>query len=153
MSKEYLTKEKYKELEIELVELETKKRKEVAERLEHARSLGDLSENAEYHDARNQQAEVETRIENIKDILKNAEIVKPHHSDIVEVGSTVTISKIGDKTKTTYHIVGSEEVDIDQNKVSHQSPLGSAMLDKKKGDTFSFKTPKGEVDYKIVNID
>jgi transcription elongation factor GreA len=151
--KEYITKEKYEELEKELHELETVKRKEVAEHLEYARSMGDLSENAEYHDARNEQAEIETRIEKIREILKYAEILKPGvSSDVAVVGSAVTISKKGEKDSITYHIVGGEEVDADSYRVSHQSPLGSAMLGKKKGESFILQTPKGSVQYSIVDI-
>ncbi len=150
--KEYLTKEKYVELEKELHELEKVKRKEIAERLEYARSLGDLSENAEYHDARSEQAEVESRIEKIYEVLKHAEIVTHHKSDIVIVGSVVTTAKVGSKDETTYTVVGSEEVDPDTNKISHQSPLGSSMIGKKVGDKFHFKTPKGSVEYKITGI-
>ena len=96
-SKHYLTKEKLEELKEELVLLKTKKRKEIAEDLEYARALGDLSENAEYHAAREMQANVEDRINKIEDILKNAEIVTFQHSESVNMGSTVTIQKISDK--------------------------------------------------------
>jgi transcription elongation factor GreA len=150
--KEYLTKEKYEQLQAELHELETVKRKEIAEHLEYARSLGDLSENAEYHDARTDQAEIESRIEQIHYYLKNAEIIKPHHSEVIEVGSTVTIKKEKESEKITYQIVGTEETDMSAHKISHQSPLGSAMLGKKVGDKFSFKTPKGSVNYVVVSI-
>ena len=150
--KHYLTKEKFEELELELQDLETVKRKEIAEKLEYARSLGDLSENAEYHDARGQQAEIESRINYLTDLLKYAEIFKSHHSDCVEIGSTVTIQKKKEKEKTTYKIVSPEEADISQNKISYESPLGIAMLGKKKKEEFSFKTPKGSVDYIVVDI-
>lgn len=150
--KEYLTKEKYEELKNELHELETVKRKEIAEHLEYARSLGDLSENAEYHDARTAQAEIESRIEQIHYYLKNAEIIKPHHSEVVEVGSTVTIKKEKESENSTYQIVGTEETDMGANKISHQSPLGHALLGKKVGEKFSFKTPKGSVNYVVVSI-
>jgi transcription elongation factor GreA len=150
--KEYLTKEKYEQLQAELHELETVKRKEIAEHLEYARSLGDLSENAEYHDARTAQAEIESRIEQIHYYLKNAEIIKPHHSEIIEVGSSVKIKKEKESEATVYQIVGTEETDMASNKISHQSPMGSAMLGKKVGDNFSFKTPKGNVNYVVVSI-
>ncbi len=150
--KEYLTKEKYEDLKNELHELETVKRKEIAEHLEYARSLGDLSENAEYHDARTAQAEIESRIEQIQYYLKNAEIIKPHHSEVVEVGSTVTIKKEKESENSTYQIVGTEETDMGANKISHQSPLGHALLGKKVGEKFSFKTPKGSVNYVVVSI-
>lgn len=150
--KEYLTKEKYEDLKNELHELETIKRKEIAEHLEYARSLGDLSENAEYHDARTAQAEIESRIEQIHYYLKNAEIIKLHHSENIEVGSTVTIKKEKESENSTYQIVGTEETDMGANKISHQSPLGHALLGKKVGDKFSFKTPKGSVNYIVVSI-
>jgi transcription elongation factor GreA len=152
MDKQYLTKEKFEELKEELHVLETVKRKEVAEKLEYARSLGDLSENAEYHDARNTQGEVESRITYLTELLKRAEIVKKHKTDIVEVGSTVTIQKKSDKEKSAYQLVNSEETDIMENKISYESPLGAAMLGKKKKEEFSFETPRGVVDYIVVDI-
>jgi transcription elongation factor GreA len=150
--KEYLSKEKYEELKKELQELQTVKRKEVAERLEYARSLGDLSENAEYHAARDEQGEVEARIEELDNLLKHAEIIKHRKSDTVEVGSTVTLKKDGDNTKIEYLIVGQEESDLAAGKISYQSPLGSAILGKTKKDKFSFETPKGDVNYTIVDV-
>lgn len=152
MEKEYLTQEKFKELQEELHELKTVRRKEVAEHLEHARSLGDLSENAEYHEAREEQAQTEARILQIESILKNAEIVKHTKGDTVEVGSQVTIQKEGDSAKQVFTLVGSEEADITLSKISHHSPLGSALFGKKKGDTFEFQSPRGTVKYKIVDV-
>jgi transcription elongation factor GreA len=150
--KEYLSKEKFEELEKELHELKTEKRKEVAERLEYARSLGDLSENAEYHAARDEQGEVERRIEELDNLLKHAEIIKHRKSDVAEVGSTVTLKKEGETAKVVYKIVGSEESDLSAGKISYGSPLGSAILGKKKKDKFSFETPKGDVNYTIVDV-
>jgi transcription elongation factor GreA len=150
--KEYLSKEKFAELEKELQELKTTKRKEVAERLEYARSLGDLSENAEYHAAREEQGEVETRIGELDNLLKHAEIIKHKKTDIAEVGSDVTLKKAGDNTKIVYTIVGQEESDLAGGKISYQSPLGAAILGKKKSEKFSFETPKGKVDYTIVDV-
>jgi len=151
-NKEYITKEKFEQLKEELHELETVKRKQIAEHLEYARSLGDLSENAEYHDARTEQAEIENRIEQIQYILKNAEIIAPHKSDVVEAGSSVKIKREKDGEESVYQIVGSEETDLASGRISHNSPLGSAMLGKKKGDKFSFKTPKGNVNYVVVSL-
>jgi transcription elongation factor GreA len=148
--KEYLTKEKFKELGVELDQLQTVRRKEVAEHLEHARSLGDLSENAEYHEARDEQAKVEARILQLKDVLKNAEIVSKNKSGCVEVGCTITV-KDANGDKFTYQIVGSEEADITKNKISNQSPFGQAMLGKEKGNDFEFQSPKGKVKYTIVD--
>lgn len=147
----YLTPEKFKELEKELDDLKTKKRKEVAYNLEYARSLGDLSENAEYQEAREMQATVEDRIAIIENTLKTAEIVSDHRSDVVSMGSTVTVEKNGGG-KQTFTIVGSEEVNTSLGKISNHSPIGSALVGKKKGDEVSIKTPKGVVSYRIVSV-
>ena len=151
--KQYLTKEKFDELTKELEQLKTVQRKEVAENLEYAKALGDLSENAEYHEAREKQAEIEDRIQKIELILQTAEIMTLHHTEKVSVGSTVSIEKEGESKKKTYKIVGSEEADVASGRISLQSPMGEAMLGKKKGDSFSFKTPKGMVNYKIVGME
>ncbi|MEI6480031.1 MAG: transcription elongation factor GreA [bacterium] len=151
-SKHYLTKEKLEELKTELDFLKKKKRKEIAEDLEYARALGDLSENAEYHAAREMQASVEDRIMKIEEILKNAEIVTFHHSEVIQIGSTVTVQKATDKLERTYTIVGSEEANTAQAKISNISPLGKELMGKKKGDTFKLTTPAGVVDYKIISI-
>lgn len=148
----YLSKEKHKALKAELEKLVTITRKDISEKLSHARSLGDLSENAEYHEARNQQAEIESRVTHLQELLKTAEIVKAHHSDIAEVGSTVTLKNKKTSDKTTYQIVGTEEADIMEKKISVKSPLGSAMIGKTKKDEFSFETPKGKVNYVVVDI-
>lgn len=151
-SGEYLTKEKFEELKQELDNLKSTKRKEIADSLEYAKQLGDLSENAEYQQAREMQATTEERIAKLESILKSAVIVALHHSDKVEIGSTVTVVKEGDKEKKNFKIVGSEEADTLQGKISYVSPLGSALMGKKKGESFSFSTPKGSVNYKIVDI-
>ncbi len=148
----YLTKEKYKELEKELVQLKTVKRKEVAGNLEYARSLGDLSENAEYQEAREIQATIEDRIANIENTLKTAEIVHEMHGDHVTVGSLVSVEKSGGKGVTKFKIVGSDEVNTLEGKISNQSPLGSLLLGKKRGDSVTVQTPKGPIVYKIVAV-
>lgn len=150
--KEYLTQEKYQALVDELDNLKKVKRKEIAESLEFAKALGDLSENAEYHEAREEQATVEDRINKIEHVLKHSEIVALHHSTIVDIGSTVTVKKDGEKTNTVYKIVGSEEANMAEGKISFKSPLGQSMLGKKKGDTFEFSAPKGTFSYKVVDI-
>ena len=152
-TKEYLSKEKFKALTIELEELKTVKRKQIAEELEFAKGLGDLSENAEYHEAREAQATLEDRILQLESILANAEIVAAHHSDHVEVGSVVHVKKAGDKTERVYTLVGSEETDTATGKISFKSPIGQALLGKKKGEEFKFKAPAGEVKYTVVSID
>ncbi len=149
----YITVEKRHELEKELVELQTTKRKEILDALEFAKSLGDLSENAEYHQAREEQGKLEERIASIEEILRNSIILKKHHSTTVEVGSTVVVQKMGEKGKQTFHIVGSEEADYATGKISNHSPLGIALHGKKPGDTAKFTTPKGAIEYKVVSIE
>ncbi|MEK7606071.1 MAG: transcription elongation factor GreA [Patescibacteria group bacterium] len=152
--KSYLSQEKYDELQNELDFLTTKKRTEIAEQLEYARSLGDLSENAEYHQARQMQGEIEARIKYLAGVLKSVEIVKPHHSDTVEVGSTVSIQRKGEDDTKVYHIVGSEEANMAEGRISLNSPLGKAMMGKKKGGIFMFTNPAGKkIEYTLVKID
>lgn len=150
--KEYLTKEKFKELEKELDFLKKIKRREIADNLEYAKSMGDLTENAEYHEAREQQAEVEERINKLEQMLKNAEILSIHHGGAVSIGSTVVVSKSKSNNNATYKIVGSEEADISSGLISNNSPLGIAMIGKKKGDSFEVNTPNGKVSYSIVEV-
>jgi transcription elongation factor GreA len=150
---EQLSKEKYKELVNELDFLKTTRRKEVAEQLEYARSLGDLSENAEYKEARDEQAALEERITEIDNILQHAVVVTAHaNSSKVGVGSTVVVMKKGTKTPQTYHIVSPSEADALKHKISYESPLGHAMMNKKKGDTFVFVSPKGKTEYTIEDL-
>lgn len=151
-NKQYLSKEKFKELSAELETLRTEKRKEVAEKLEFAKSLGDLSENAEYQEARDDQAKIEDRIMNLEAILKSAEIVSHKKGGSIAVGSTVVVAKKGAREKLTFSIVGSEEVDMATGKISNKSPLGEALVGKAKGDEAEFETPNGVVQYKIVDV-
>lgn len=148
----YLSKEKFDEMTTELDHLKTVRRREIAEQLEYARSLGDLSENAEYEEARNLQAATEDRIRQIEDSLAHARIIEHTKGNEVSLGSIVTIQKQGDKEDHTYEIVGSAEANMQERKISHLSPLGSALMEKKKGDTFTFDTPKGAQKYKIIAI-
>ncbi len=147
---EYLTLEKKTLLEDELHSLVSVRRKEIADALEYAKSLGDLSENAEYHQAREDQANCEDRIVHIEQILKNAVIMETHAVGVVSVGSTVTITKKGSKEEKTYAIVGSEEADSVSGKISNESPLGEALLGKKKGDKVTVHAPKGVMEYTVV---
>lgn len=149
---EYLTKEKFEEFKNELNHLKTVRRKEVAENLEHAKGLGDLSENAEYHEARDMQASVEDRIAKLEMILKTASIVSNHDTSVASIGSALTVLKEGDKEKKVIMLVGSEEADMSVGKISIKSPLGSAAQGKKKGESFSFTTPSGTMTYKILEI-
>jgi len=154
--KEYLTKEKFEELTKELDYLKRIKRKEVAEHLEYARSLGDLSENAEYHEAREEQANLEDRILRLENLLKSAKIISSGGGAAaggqVRIGSSVTVHKEKEKETDTYKIVGFEEADMSAGKISVRSPFGQSILGKKSGDVFSFKTPSGIVKYKIISI-
>lgn len=140
----YFTKDKHEELSAELDFLRGTKRKEIADNLEHAKSLGDLSENAEYHEARAQQVNIEERIQKLEEMLKNAVIVSHKRGNTVEIGSTVTVRKKGAKKDQDFIIAGSEDSDITLGKISYSSPLGFALMGKKKGDTTSFKAPSGE---------
>lgn len=149
----YVTSEKRAELEKELVHLQTVKRKEILEALEFAKSLGDLSENAEYHQAREEQGKLEERISSIEYILQNSTLIRKHHTENIQVGSTVTVQKEGSKDKQVFQIVGSEEADFATGKISNNSPLGSALHGKKKGDKATFRTPKGEIVYKVLNVE
>lgn len=152
-AQQYLTSEKLQEFKDELNILTTEKRKQVAENLEYAKKLGDLSENAEYHEARQVQAEVEDRIMRLEHLIKTAKILDTQHGDVTSIGSTVKIQKEGEKEIRTYKIVGSEESNMAEGKVSNLSPLGIALIGKKKGDKFSFSTPKGKVSYSLISIE
>ena len=152
--KEYLTQEKYDELVKELDHLKKVQRKEIAEHLEYAKSLGDLSENAEYHEARDLQANTEDRIKKLEGMIKNAVIISnDKRGGLVSVGSTITVQKIGDNKNLVFTLVGSEETDTDAGKVSIKSPFGNGALGKKEGEEFSFTTPVGEFKYKILKLE
>jgi len=153
-AKQYLTSEKMQEFKKELNFLKTEKRKEVAENLEYAKKLGDLAENAEYHEARQVQAEVEDRINHLENLIKTAIVLDSGstNSDTVRIGSAIKIQKEGEKETREYKIVGSEEADMAQGKVSNLSPLGVALVGKKKGDKAIVNTPKGKVTYTILSL-
>ncbi len=148
----YITEEKKQSLKEELNTLKNIKRKEILEALESAKALGDLSENAEYHQAREDQGKTEDRINQIEYMLQSAIVVKKHRSNKVEIGTTVSVKKESAKETTVYSIVGAEEADMSKNKISNKSPLGGALFSKSKGDVVSITTPKGLVKYTIVDI-
>lgn len=148
----FLTKEKFEELKKELENLKTVRRKEVAESLEYARSLGDLSENAEYQEARDMQAAIEERIAHLEKVIKEAKIVSNDKSDVVGLGNEVCIQKAGEKGNICYTIVGSEEANIHDKKLSYLSPLGEALMGKEKGEEIMFDTPNGKQKYKLLKI-
>ncbi len=149
---EYLSKKRLEELKEELEDLKTNKRKEVAERLEYAKSLGDLSENSEYDEAQDQQSFLEERILRLEDIIRRAVVIKGHKGDKVGVGSSVKIKKIGSGEIREYKIVGPEEVDVSSGKISNQSPIGAALIGKKKNEEITAMGPNGELRYKIIDI-
>ncbi len=149
----YLTAEKFAELKKELEHLKTVRRKEIAESLEYARSLGDLSENAEYQEARDMQAAIEERILHLEQVIKEAKIVSgDNKGDVVGLGSEVTIQKAGDKNSLSYTIVGAEEANIPEHKLSYLSPLGEALMGQAKGSEIEFTTPNGKQKYKVLKI-
>lgn len=153
MSKKYLlTQEGLQKLNDELKELINKKRPDVIERIREAASHGDLSENADYAQAREEQSFIEGRIAEIEEIIKNAEIIthNSHHHNI-SVGSTVTL-KINGKEKK-YAIVGSNEANPNEGKISNESLAGKALLGRKVGEKFKIQTPAGEMEYEIISID
>src|SRR5437879_3143967 len=121
---EYISKEKKILLEDELKFLITKKRREILSAVESAKALGDLSENAEYHEARNEQRRLEERISQVEQILKNSIVASRTGTSRVEVGATVIVKKTGDSNNRTFEIVGAEEADMASGKLSHKSPLG-----------------------------
>ncbi len=150
MKKAYqLTPAGKQELEKELEDLKSR-RGEIAQKIADARDFGDLSENAEWDAARDEQAQVETRIAEIEDILLKASLITPKSNTIVEVGNTVVLKD--EKKVAEYTIVGSVEADPLEGKISDESPIGQALLGKKVGDSVTIKTPGGEVHYTIQEI-
>ncbi len=150
MKKMYqITAEGKKELEAELVTLKAR-RGEIAEKIAEARDYGDLSENAEYDAAREEQGLVESRVAEIEDIILNAELIKPTKKSTIGIGSKVEL-KNSAKT-VNYHVVGSVEANPLEGKVSNESPIGVALTGKKVGDTAVVSTPKGDITYSIVAI-
>ncbi len=148
-----VSQEKFDEMVAELENLKTVRRTEIAKNLEYARSLGDLSENAEYQEARELQAATEERIRRLEDLVKRAQIVTDgKKKDVVGFGSVVTIQKEGSKEAHEYTIVGSEEADMRIRKLSHVSPLGAALMGKKKADVFTFETPNGKQTYTVQKV-
>ncbi len=155
LEKLQLTKEGLGKLQAELEDLKTRGRKEVAERLREAISYGDLSENSEYEEAKNEQAFIEGRIIDLEQKIKNAQIVGQTKSsaDVVNLGSLVEVENLTNKEpNTTFTIVGTTEVEIENNKISNESPLGAALVGQKKGATVSYECPAGKFEYKIVKI-
>ncbi len=150
--KTYITKENKEELIQELEMRRSTKRQEIKDQLEFAKSLGDLSENAEYHQAREDQGRNEDRISEIEHLLQTAEVINKSKHSQVDIGARVTILRKGSKDEQTYTIVGGEEADISESKISYLSPIGAAIFGKSAGETVEVETPKGQVVYSIISI-
>ncbi|MGG1516162.1 transcription elongation factor GreA [Paenibacillus oryzisoli] len=147
-----LTPEGLRNLEQELEELKGPRRRELASRIKTAISYGDLKENSEYHSAKEDQAFMETRILTIEQMLKRARVVTNMDTSKVQVGMTVVLNDIEFAEKIEYKIVGAAEADVNENKISYESPLGQALLNRKVGDVISVNAPMGVIEYKLLEI-
>ncbi|SDM84908.1 transcription elongation factor GreA [Paenibacillus sp. yr247] len=147
-----LTPEGLRSLELELEDLKTVKRKELASRIKTAISYGDLKENSEYHSAKNDQSFMETRILTIERMLKKARVVKNVGTSKVQVGSIVVLNDVEFAEKIEYKIVGTSEADVNENKISYESPLGISLMGKSVGDTISVDAPMGVISYELLEI-
>ena len=139
-------------LQAELEQLETVARREIAERIKTAREWGDLKENAEYHDAKNDQAFLETKILRLTERLRNAQVVRGGTPGEVRVGSEVELRDESSGKTLAYKIVGSTEADIAQGRLSVESPIGRATVGKRSGDAFEVETPRGRKRYAVLNV-
>ncbi|NLX62137.1 MAG: transcription elongation factor GreA [Tissierellia bacterium] len=150
----FLTAEGLERLEKELEELKTVKRREVAERIKQALAFGDISENSEYDEAKNEQAQLEERIAKLEMILRNAKLIDDENisTDVVGIGSKVVVNDLEYDEEMEYTIVGSAEANPFEGKISNESPVGSALLGKKTGDIVEVHVPDGIIKYKIVSI-
>ncbi len=149
---QYLSPEGLEKLKQELTELKTATRKEIAERIESAKALGDLSENAEYQEAKDAQSQNETRIAELEDIIRDVVLISGNYrTDIVDIGSTVEADDEA-AGRLSYTVVGSEEADPPRGKISNESPLGKAFLGKKVGERVSVRTPGGTKEFVIRAI-
>ena len=149
-----LTPEGYEKLKQEIEYLSNDKRREVADRIRVAREFGDIAENAEYDDAKNEQALLEHRIATLEERLRNARVIskKDVAKDVVSIGSKVKLRDVAAKQTVEYHIVGSAEANPTQNKLSNESPVGKAIMGHKKGDVVEVFAPRGTTKFKILEI-
>ena len=148
----YLTPEGAEKLRAELKELTGRRREELSQRLRAAIQMGDLSENADYHKAKEDQAFLEGRIQEIEAVLRTAVVVEKTHSDVVTIGSTVTVQE-DNFDPETYYVVGAKEADPRKGKISNESPIGRALMDHKVGDEVEAETPSGKIKFKILKIE
>ncbi|HEX8684173.1 MAG TPA: transcription elongation factor GreA [Ardenticatenaceae bacterium] len=147
-----LTREGKQKLEQELAQLKEVKRPQVAERIRQAKEEGDLRENAEYDDAKLEQGFVEGRIRELEYLLKNVQIIESNGGATVNIGSTVTIREDGTDEDETYTVVGATEASPSNGRISNESPLGRALLGKKKGSTVKVDTPNGQMVFKVIKV-
>ena len=156
MAKEYrLSPERHEELKQELVYLKTVREKEVAEQIKEARSFGDLSENSEYDEAKNEQGKLYSRIAEVENILENCVIIEEeeHDGTYVRMGSTVVVLDKEFDEEATYKIVGSQEADPMNGAISEDSPFGKALMGAKEGDTVTVEAPRGSIRYRVEKIE
>jgi transcription elongation factor GreA len=149
-----LTAEGYEKLKQEIQFLQNDKRREVADRIRVAREFGDIAENAEYDDAKNEQALLEARIAKLEEQLSAARVIEKRDitSDVVSIGSRVRLKDMDDNKTVEYHIVGSAEANPAEQKLSNESPVGKAILGRKKGEVVEVAAPRGALKYKILDI-
>ena len=155
MAKEFkLSAERLQELKDELVYLKTVREKEVADQIKEARSFGDLSENSEYDEAKNEQGKLYSRIAEVENILANCIVIEEHENDhdTVRMGSRITVEDLEFGEQDTYQVVGSQEADPMNGRISEESPFGKALLGQKAGDTVIVEAPAGNIKYKIIDI-
>lgn len=149
-----MSRSNYEKLVLELDDLKVNKRKEVSERLKVARSYGDLSENAEYDEAKNEQAILEAKISDLQYTIDNAEIIEDSNISVDEVGmgSIIKIKRVGTEKIETFNIVGTNHVNVKEGKISDESPIGRAAMKKKVGDIFIVEAPAGELRFELLEI-
>jgi transcription elongation factor GreA len=149
-----LTEEGYNKLKEEIEHLQTVKVREVAERIKEAREFGDISENSEYDDAKNEQAQVAARIATLEQQLRNARVVDAESvsTESVSIGARVTVKDVATKKNSEFSVVGSAEADPRAQRLSSESPLGKALLGKKKGEKLTVTTPRGAIEYQVMKI-
>lgn len=147
-----ITQTGYEELQQELLELKTTSMPKVIDRIANAREQGDLSENADYHSARDERDILQARINDIEDILAKAKVTIAKNTGSVSLGTTVVLEMVGKGKKITYHMAGEYESNPSEGKISIESPVGKALLKKSKGDKVEVDTPAGKITYKILEI-
>lgn len=152
MAKKQMSREGFEKLQAEYTRLVTVRRAEVAQKLKEARSFGDLSENAEYDEAKNEQALVEAQIAQMEQTIANAEIIEDVSVDEVGIGSIIKIKRDGSDDIESFQIVGTTEADFEQGKISDESPIGKAAMKKKVGDFFIVEAPAGELRFEVIEI-